>query len=58
MNSVVFIGDSKDNFIFKFDFVENIYTNIPYECNCIFTQNNRDNDFSLNFTMSKFFKIY
>jgi hypothetical protein len=52
MNSVIFIGDSKDNFIFKYDFVENVYKTIPFEAQSIGSKIDKENDFSLNFCMS------
>jgi len=51
MNTVIFIGDSKDNFIFKFDFVDNEYTIVPYDSNNNYLkQNNKDSDYALNFS--------
>lgn len=54
MNSVIFIGDSKDNFIFKYDLVDNLYTNLSLETCLYNSQNQRENDYSLNFNMCNY----
>ena len=33
LNSIIFIGDSKDNLVFKYDFLENKYHNLTLESN-------------------------
>lgn len=52
VNSVIFIGDSKDNFIFKYDLLENNYCILPLESSIGNPQNSKENDYSLNFNMS------
>lgn len=54
MNSVIFIGDSKDNFIFKYDLVDHSYTILHLESNVGSSQVHKENDYSLNFNMSNF----
>lgn len=52
MNSVIFIGDSKDNFIFKYDLVDNLYKTLSLESSLGTSKIQKENDYSLNFNMS------
>jgi hypothetical protein len=54
MNSIIFIGDSKDNFIFKYDLLDNVYTILTLESKIETSKNSKQNDDSFNFNISIF----
>lgn len=48
MNSIIFIGDSKDNFFFKYDVIENKYITLNYD---LVTNNIKDSDFNISMNL-------
>ena len=54
MNSVIFLCDSKDNIIFKYDLVDNLYTTLSLESSLGTSQGQKENDYSLNFNISNY----
>ncbi len=52
MNSVIFIGDAKDSFIFKYDLVDNLYTVLSIEPSIATSHSQKEKDYSVNFNMS------
>jgi len=54
MNSIIFIGDSKDNFIFKYDLLDNLYTILTLESKIETSKNSKESDDSFNFNISIF----
>jgi len=54
MNSIIFIGDSKDNFIFKYDLLDKLYTILTLESKIETSKNSKESDDSFNFNISIF----